>query len=39
MDFDLTDDQRLLAESVNRLVSDRYGDFEKRKAYRAEAAG
>ncbi|PWS36484.1 pimeloyl-CoA dehydrogenase small subunit [Falsiroseomonas bella] len=39
MDFDLTDEQRLLAESVNRFVSDRYGDFEKRKAYRAEAKG
>jgi len=39
MDFDLTDDQRLLAESVNRLVSDRYGDFEKRRAYRAERGG
>jgi pimeloyl-CoA dehydrogenase small subunit len=39
MDFDLTDEQRLLAESVNRFVSDRYGDFEKRKAYRAEPKG
>jgi pimeloyl-CoA dehydrogenase small subunit len=39
MDFDLTDDQRLLADSVNRLVSDRYGDYEKRKAYRAEPRG
>jgi pimeloyl-CoA dehydrogenase small subunit len=39
MDFDLTDEQRMLAESVNRLVADRYGDFEKRKAYRAEPAG
>ncbi len=39
MDFDLTDEQRLLAESVNRFVSDRYGDFEKRKACRAEPAG
>ncbi|WP_270934807.1 acyl-CoA dehydrogenase family protein [Falsiroseomonas oryzae] len=39
MDFDLTDEQRLLADSVNRFVSDRYGDFEKRKAYRAEAKG
>ena len=39
MDFDLTDEQRLLADSVNRFVSDRYGDFEKRKAYRAEAGG
>jgi pimeloyl-CoA dehydrogenase small subunit len=39
MDFDLTDEQRLLADSVNRFVADRYGDFEKRKAYRAEPAG
>ncbi len=39
MDFDLTDEQRLLADSVNRFVSDRYGDFEKRKAYRAEPRG
>lgn len=39
MDFDLTDEQRLLADSVNRFVSDRYGDFEKRKAYRAEPTG
>jgi pimeloyl-CoA dehydrogenase small subunit len=39
MDFDLTDEQRLLADSVNRFVSDRYGDFEKRQAYRAEPKG
>lgn len=39
MDFDLTDEQRLLADSVNRFVSDRYGDFEKRKLYRAEPKG
>jgi pimeloyl-CoA dehydrogenase small subunit len=39
MDFDLTDEQRMLAESVNRLVTDAYGDFEHRKAYRAEARG
>lgn len=39
MDFDLTDEQRLLADSVNRLVSDRYGDFEARQAYRAEPRG
>lgn len=29
MDFELTDEQRLLAESVNRFVADRY-DFETR---------
>jgi alkylation response protein AidB-like acyl-CoA dehydrogenase len=39
MDFDLTDDQRLLAESVSRFVTDRYGDFEARKAYRAAPRG
>jgi len=39
MDFDLTDEQRLLADSVNRFVTDRYGDFEKRNAYRAGPRG
>ncbi len=32
MDFDLNDDQRLLKDSVDRLISDRY-DFEQRKKY------
>ena len=32
MDFDLTDDQRLLSDSVNRLLGDQYS-FEKRKGY------
>ena len=31
MDFDLTDEQRLLKESVDRMIEDAYGDFEKRK--------
>jgi pimeloyl-CoA dehydrogenase small subunit len=31
MDFDLTDDQRLLTDSVARLLADQYG-FEQRKA-------
>jgi pimeloyl-CoA dehydrogenase small subunit len=31
MDFDLTDDQRLLTESVTRLLANEYG-FEQRKA-------
>jgi pimeloyl-CoA dehydrogenase small subunit len=39
MDFDLTDEQRMLAESVNRLVADAYGDFEHRKGYRAAPRG
>jgi pimeloyl-CoA dehydrogenase small subunit len=32
MDFDLTDEQRLLKESLDRLVADRY-QFEQRKTY------
>lgn len=39
MDFDLTDEQRLLAESVSRFVADRYGDFEARQAHRRGARG
>ncbi len=39
MDFDLTDEQRMLGESVTRLVTDAYADFEKRKAYRAKPRG
>ncbi len=39
MDFDLTEEQRLLADSVGKLVSDAYGDFERRKAYRAAPRG
>lgn len=38
MDFDLTDEQRLLRESVDRLIADRYG-FEARRGYRAEPGG
>ncbi|MDE8348805.1 MAG: acyl-CoA dehydrogenase family protein [Acidocella sp.] len=33
MDFDFTDDQKLLKESVGKLMASRYGDFEKRKGY------
>jgi len=32
MDFDLTEEQRLLKESLDRLIGDRYG-FEQRKTY------
>jgi pimeloyl-CoA dehydrogenase small subunit len=32
MDFELSDEQRLLQDSVNRLLGDRYA-FEQRKAY------
>ena len=38
MDFDLSDEQRLLKESVDRLVADRY-DFETRKRYQQQADG
>jgi pimeloyl-CoA dehydrogenase small subunit len=38
MDFDLTEEQRLLRESVERLLADRY-DFAKRRAYSAEPEG
>src|SRR5580698_6227254 len=38
MDFDLSDDQRLLKDSVDRLVADQY-QFEQRKKYAAEPAG
>ncbi len=38
MDFDLSDEQRLLKDSVDRMVSDRYG-FEARKGYRAAPEG
>ena len=38
MDFDLTDEQRLLRDSVDRLIADRYG-FEARRAHRAGPEG
>ncbi|MGC8478152.1 MAG: acyl-CoA dehydrogenase family protein [Acetobacteraceae bacterium] len=38
MDFDLSDDQRLLRDSVTRLIADRYG-FEARRRYLAEPDG
>jgi pimeloyl-CoA dehydrogenase small subunit len=38
MNFDLTEEQRLLQDSVSRLLADRYG-FEARKAYQASADG
>ncbi len=38
MDFDLSDDQRLLKDSVDRLIGDRYA-FEARKKIMAEPAG
>src|SRR6516165_709794 len=39
MDFDLTDEQQLLKDSVDRLIADRYGDFERRKTYGQCAGG
>ena len=38
MDFDLNDDQRLLKDSVDRLVSDKYG-FDQRRAFMKEEGG
>ena len=38
MDFDLTEEQRLLKESLDRLVGDRYA-FEQRKGYAQAAEG
>ena len=38
MDFELSEEQRLLKESVERLLADRY-DFEKRQRYMAEPEG
>ncbi len=38
MDFDLTEEQRLLRDSVDRLLADHYA-FDKRRAYLAEPEG
>lgn len=38
MDFDLSNEQRLLKDSVDRLVQDRYG-FEARRGFRAAPDG
>jgi pimeloyl-CoA dehydrogenase small subunit len=38
MDFTLTDEQRLLKDSVDRLMTDRYA-FDQRKAYLKESHG
>jgi pimeloyl-CoA dehydrogenase small subunit len=39
MDFDLSDEQRLLKDSVDRLVDDSYGDFARRQGYAREPHG
>ena len=38
MDFDLSDEQRLLADSITRLLADQYS-FEARKGYHKQAQG
>jgi pimeloyl-CoA dehydrogenase small subunit len=38
MDFDLSDEQRLLDETVRRLIADAYG-FAQRRAYKSEPQG
>jgi pimeloyl-CoA dehydrogenase small subunit len=38
MDFDLSEEQRMLKESVERLIGERY-DFEQRTSYMKEASG
>jgi len=38
MDFDLTDEQRLLKDSVDRFITDQY-QFEHRKKYQSEPSG
>ena len=38
MDFDLTDEQRLLKDSIDRLIADQY-QFEQRKKYMTEPDG
>ena len=38
MDFDLSEEQRLLKESVDGLLNDSY-DFDARKKYRSEKGG
>ncbi len=39
MDFDLSEDQRLLRDSVDRSIADAYGSFEKRRDWQAEPGG
>ena len=38
MDFDLTEEQSLVADNLTRLLKDRYG-FEQRKAYKKDPLG
>lgn len=39
MDFDLTEEQQIIKGAIERLVSDHYGEFERRATYQKEAGG
>ncbi|MFC1457038.1 acyl-CoA dehydrogenase family protein [Microvirga arabica] len=39
MNFDLTSEQMLLKDSIDRLIANRYGSLEQREAYRKEPFG
>jgi pimeloyl-CoA dehydrogenase small subunit len=39
MDFSFSEEQLLLKDSVERLIGDRYGDFERRKVYQQKPGG
>jgi pimeloyl-CoA dehydrogenase small subunit len=39
MDFDLSDDQRQIKDSVDRFLADAYNDTKKKAAYQNEATG
>src|SRR5215813_3892059 len=39
MDFDLSDEQRQLKDSVERLLADAYGDLNRRHGYMKEPKG
>jgi pimeloyl-CoA dehydrogenase small subunit len=39
VDFDLSEEQRLLKDSIDRFMADAYGDFEKRKVHQAGPSG
>src|SRR5688572_22007811 len=39
MDFGFSEEQLLLKDSVERLIADRYGDFERRRRYQQKPGG
>jgi pimeloyl-CoA dehydrogenase small subunit len=39
MDFSFSEEQLLLKDSAERLIADRYGDFERRKLYQQKPGG